>query len=294
MSFNHTISAVLRGRWLIDKGWAEAHLPLVLSLLEGKPVSFVERTGDGEFEQPYAINPATGDKFDWRDGRNANIPPGSVGVIPITGPITKYDGFCGEPGAISHATGLLQMKKRSNIGSVVLHVDTPGGEARAMDSFSSTLKNFGKPVLSLVDGMAASGGMWLVSLTNEVYAANKMSEVGSVGAYTMLADFKGMYEKEGIKLHEIYAPQSTDKNKDYRDAINGDYGMVEEDLKTLVDEFISTVKTGRPGAVANEEKWNTGKMFFAQDAQRIGLIDGIKSFDQVVSKAAWLGKRKKY
>lgn len=293
MSFNHTLSAVLRGRWLIDKAWAEAQLPLVLSLLKGNPVTLVDRTDDGDFEQPYAVDPKTMQRYEWFDGRNANIPENSVGIVPVNGPITKYAGFCGSPGAISHATALLQMKNRANIGSVVLHADTPGGEARAMNVFSSVLKNFGKPKLSLVDGMAASGGMWMISLTDEVYAADKMTEVGSVGAYTSFADFSKAFENEGIKIHEIYAPQSTDKNRGFRDALKGDYTLIEEDLSFLVDEFINTVKSGRPKATAAEKEWNTGKMFYADKAQEIGLLDGIKNFQQVVSKAAWLSKRNK-
>jgi ClpP class serine protease len=65
-------------------------------------------------------------------------------------------------------------------------------------------------------------------------------------------------------------------------------------LKKHVDAFISFVKNSRGDvASANEKEWNSGKMFYAGDAVKIGLADGVKSFDQVVSKAAWLAKRNK-
>jgi len=293
VSFNHTLSAILRGRWLINKDWAVAHLPAVLSMLNGNPVSFIDRTGDQLVEQPYAIDPRTMQRYEWRDGRNANIPENSVGVLPISGPITKYNGDCGEPGAIARNTSLLQMQSRANISSVVLLLDTPGGEARAANSIVPTITNFKKPILSYIDGMNASLGMWLSSGTDEVYLSSKLDEMGSIGSYTIIADYSGFFESKGIKLHEIYAPQSVDKNKDYRDAIKGDYTAAENDLKILTDSFIGFVKNNREKAASTISEWNTGKMFYADDAVRLGLADGIRSFDQVVSKAAWLAKRNK-
>ncbi len=301
MSFNHTLSAVLRGRWLIDKAWAEAHLPLVLSMLKGNPVSFIERTGSEESEKSFAVDPATMQKYDlykfdeW-SGKylpNANIPEGCVAVLPITGPITKYNGVCGEPGAILQASRLTEIGKRNNISAIVLLVDTPGGEARAAHSFTTAMAGFKKPILSYVDDMAASLGMWIICGSDEVWLSSKVAQVGSVGSYVTLADWSGYFEKEGIKLHEIYAPQSTDKNKDYRDALNGDYALIEEDLKILVDEFIGFIKKERPASVKHQSKWDSGKMFYPDDAKKFGLADGITSFEQVILKAAWLGKRKK-
>lgn len=293
MSFNHTLSAVLRGRWMLERSWAESHLPIVLSLLNGNPVSFSDRTGNEQAELPFAIDPATMRRYEIFNGRgqNANIPAGSVGVLPISGPITKYNGECGVPGSIQRSSWLSDMQRRDNIVAVVQLLDTPGGESRAAQSFISTAKKMSKPLLSFVDGMAASLGVWNTSYSDEVYLGSAMDEMGSVGSYATLADFKGYMEAQGLKIHEVYAPQSTDKNKDYRDAMKGDYTAIEGDLKLHVSEFIKAVKQQRPKAAAHEKEWSTGKMFYAEDAVKIGLADGIRSFEQVISKAAWNAKR---
>jgi len=302
MSFNHTLSAILRGSWLIDKAWADAHLPLVVSMLNGNTVSFVERTGNSRMEMPFVVDAQTMQRheafvFNWREEKyvpNPNIPENSVGILPISGPITKYNGSCGEPGAIQRSSWLNNFKNRTNVSSVVLLFDTPGGESRAAHPTVSNLKSFGKPVLGYVDGMCASLGMWAAAAADEVYLSNEMDEMGSIGSYCTLLDFKGYFEKEGIKMHEIYAPQSTDKNKGYRDAIEGNYTAIENDLKIHVDAFISFVKQNRGDkAASNVKEWSSGKMFYAKDAVNVGLADGIRSFEQVVSKAAWLAKRKR-
>lgn len=296
MSFNHTLSAVLRGRWMLQPEWAEAHLPLVLSLLKGNPVSFVDRTGNELVERPFAIDPATMRRHELYDsyGRpKADVPPGLVGIIPISGPITKYNGECGEPGAITRSNWMAEMERRDSISSVVLLLDTPGGEARAASGLTTTIGKMKKPVLAYVDGMAASLGMWITAGADEVYMSSKTDEVGSIGSYVMLADWAGYFEKEGLKIHEIYAPQSEDKNKDYREALKGNYDLLKQDLAVHVDEFISYVRSQRPKSVESQAEWSTGKMFYAADAQKLGLADGVRSFEQVISKAAWNAKMKK-
>lgn len=305
MAFNHTLSAILRGQWLIEKEWANANVPLVLLLLQGKAIDFrssgPDRNGAEASERPYAIDPSTmlrSELYVYNQYgslvQNPNIPEGSVGVIPITGPVTKYNGECGVPGAIQRNTWLNDMERRSNISSVILFQDTPGGEARAATTFTKSIKDFSKPILSYVDGMTASLGMWYSSATDEAYLSSESDQMGSVGTYCTLIDFSAALEKEGIKAIEIYAPQSTDKNKNYRDALAGDTTGMVQDLKIITDSFINSVKNNRgEKASANIKEWSTGKMFYAKDAVNVGLADGIKSFDQVVSKASWLSKRKK-
>lgn len=277
---------------MLDRQWAESQLPLVLLMLQGTPVSFVERTGNEAIEQPFAVDPSTMQRYEWRNGANPNIPFGSVGVIPITGPITKYNGDCGEPGAIARNNWLMQMERRQNISSMVLLMDTPGGEARAAHSSVALIKKSSKPVLSFVDGMSASLGVWFTSASDEVWFSSKNDQLGSIGSYCTLMDVRGYFEKQGIKLHEIYAPQSEDKNKEYREALKGNYELIEQDLKRHVEDFISFVSKERSRAAATQKEWSSGKMFYAEEAIKLGLGDRIGDFAQVISKAAWLSKRK--
>jgi ClpP class serine protease len=298
-NFNHTLSAILRGKWMLDPQWAAAHLPLVLNMLDGKPVSFVDRSGGEEFEMPFGINPNTMERVSLYVGGmpSPNVPPGTVGVLPINGPITKYDGSCGEPGMITRNNWLNDLMRRDNISSIIQLIDTPGGEVRANTTYLPTLQKRNKPVLAFIDNMCASMGMWFSSASDEVYTADALADIGSIGAYCTIADFSGYYEKMGVKLHSIYAPQSTEKNKPYNDVISGlpeGEAAYKEDLKMHVDAFINFVGKQRGDkAVANADMWNKGKLGNANWAMKAGLIDGVMDFEKVVSKAAWLGKRNK-
>lgn len=314
MAFNHTLSAVLRGKWLIDKQWANDHLPMIaLMLNNANPISSQPKIfkkgiqnsemGNGyeEISLPYVVDPVTLQEtplYVWKEWvgyvPNPNIPSGSVAVIPVCGPITKYDGECGEAGSIHLAKWIAEIDRRENIGSMIFSVDTPGGEARAADAFVSQILATKKPTATYIHGMCASLGVFLSSATDEVHFSNEMNELGSIGSYCTLFDFTQYFELQGIKVKEIYAPQSVDKNKPYRDAIAGDTKLIEDDLKLNVDKFIQFVKDNRGDkAASNVAEWGTGKMFYAKDAIRLGLADSISPFAKVVSKMSWLSKRKK-
>jgi|ERR1035437_382981 protease-4 len=295
------ISEILTGHWCINREWADAHLPLVIALLNGNnPISFVERTGNQGIEMPFAIDPSTMERTNMYYGGapNPNIAPNSVGVIPVTGPLTYYNGDCGEPGMMQRTNWLADMQKRENISAIVQLMDTPGGVSNGAVHYVSQMKKSKKPILSYVDQMCASLGIWLSAQSDETYVGHDFASMGSIGSFCRIVDISGALEKNGIKIIDIYAPQSTDKNKEYNDALNGDNSAIEEELGKYVDAFIKHVSTSGGNTMradtarANVKEWNSGKMFNGGDAVKVGLADGIRPFDQVVSKAAWLAKRK--
>lgn len=287
---NRLLSAILRGPWLLDPNWAQAQLPYINSLLEGK-IAVDGRAEEIRFEElPKFVDRSTGEltsvmKAGKWGADFSNASPGSIAVIPINGPIMKYNGECGEPGSQARASWIKAADDSPNISSIVLLFDTPGGQVDGTQTLANTIKKANTPVIGFIDdGMCASAGVWMASGCKELYAGLKTDSIGSIGVYTRLIDAKGAYEAIGFKIHEIYAPQSTEKNLDYRKALEGDYALIEKELKFIAGEFISAVKANRKGKL-NYTKENDpfkGAMFNAEEAAAIGLIDGIKSFEEVL------------
>lgn len=297
MAFNHTHSAILRGRWLVNKAWADAHMPLVFRLLQGEAVDFggskmYDDDRDDEEAEEKRTLPVLEHKI---AGRNvygvspytniASLPGESIVMITLSGPLLKNGGMCSY-GMVDHTRVANQLSTANNVAGVIYNIDSPGGQASGTAMLGEAIKNLAaqKPVIVHInDGMAASAAMWIASAANEIYVSQKTDQVGSIGVYTSIADWQGHY-KEYFKLNvqDIYAPQSTEKNKDYRDAISGDTSAVEQDLAVLADQFINTVAANRPNLKGTS--WKTGKMFYADEAKKIGLIDGIKSFGEVVKR----------
>ena len=284
MNAFETYSAILRGSWLIDRGYADSHLPFVKDLLtKGAPTSL---SGAPVEKQPieYAVITAGSNQIITNHYEYNGAPEGSIAMINISGPILKNGGMCSY-GSKDFTAMVQKANANSNIKGIILSIDSPGGMVDGTNTLADAIKASNKPVVAFVDsGMMASAAMWIGSAADEIYASQKTDTIGSIGVFTTLYDFREYFAKEGIKIHEIYAPQSKDKNKDYKDAMDGKYAALKERLKFIADEFIAAVEDNRGDRLKDKEEPFTGKMYAAEKATEIGLIDGIKTFDQVVAR----------
>ncbi|HRD54621.1 MAG TPA: hypothetical protein PKY96_18435, partial [Flavobacteriales bacterium] len=99
------------------------------------------------------------------------------------------------------------------IVGVVLNIDSPGGNGNAMNLMANQVERMRKPVVGLVShGMACSAAYGIGSACDLMMTSGPMDEVGSIGTYVRLHDWSGADEKDGLKVHEIYATRSVEKN----------------------------------------------------------------------------------
>lgn len=296
MSFS-TASAILRGKWLIEPTYAKAQLPLVMQMI--KRMAAVDQSAAYRDRLEYKPKTGLGRKFNYAGVSSSDVyscnpytstdrlPYNSIAMIDILGPILKYGDFC-TYGTVEYNDLMIRLANSERVKGILLNIDSGGGMVDGTGLFSDTIREVikVKPVLSVIqDGMAGSAAEWIASSTQETYVTRSTCQVGSIGAYCTIYDFAGWFEDNGIKVHEIYAPQSIDKNKDYKDAIKGDYSLIESELKFTVEDFVSAVKKGRGARLksAGDEPF-TGKMYYGAQALKLGLIDGIKPFAGVIKR----------
>lgn len=221
------------------------------------------------------------------------LPYNSIAMVDIIGPVLKYGDYCAY-GTVEYSELMWRLANSPRVNGIILNIDSPGGQADGTAMLAQTIREVSKvkPVIAVIqDGIAASAAMWIASACQEIYVTQSTDQVGSIGAYQLLYDYSGYMEQMGVKEHMILAPQSTDKVKDYLDALKGDYTLIKEDLKFLVEDFKAAVKAGRGARLntANEDPF-TGKMYKAKDAKAIGLIDGQKSLAGVITRMEQLIK----
>lgn len=211
-----------------------------------------------------------------------DAPAGSVAVISFDSPITKYDWWWA--GTISKANILEQCFANDNIIGIVQHMDTPGGESAAPERYVAAMQKRNKPVVTVIDGLCASCGYWLASPTDEIYCMSKTDEVGSVGTYTTVANFIKYFESQGIILDDVYATLSSKKNFAYREAMKGNFEPLREEVNFWNEFFIATVKKYRGYKFDDIENVIHGDIYFAKDALKHGMIDGIAGYDYAVQR----------
>lgn len=287
------LSSILTGIWAIEPGQAAAYVPAVVNALKGVNAVTSQDQIDmaRKLDAPYIVNAAAGvyEILDFGEGiitSPDSAPEGSVLVIPFTSVITKYDQECGPTGLDTKTKILNRALSNPKIKAIVLKVDSPGGEADAPGRIEAAIKASTKPVLVWGDGMIASAAYWMVAAATEIYVAEKTNQVGSIGALIGFLDYRGAFEKEGIKLHEVYATKSTEKNLPYRKALDGNYDLLRQEIDMFNEAFHAAVKTNRAGKInlSHGDPFK-GAIYYAEEAEKIGLIDGIKTFEEVVARA---------
>lgn len=283
--------ALLRGQWAIQPEAAQNWLPIIANWLNG-----------GQF--PEASAPTAnivsfyntkGQALRADDNNEVALPPDSVVVIENIGEMLKYGGMCSY-GTEEIASALAAALASPNVAGAVLRMDSPGGQVVSIAPLLDVIQSSKKPIVTLAD-TCASAAYYVASATDYIMAENNISaRFGSIGVVIGFADFTAYYEAKGIKMHEIYADQSTHKNRDYQEALKGNYEPIKVDmLNPIATQFQNHVKASRGTKLKlSEEGILAGRMFYAQDALKNGLIDGIGNLSAALAKVRQLATIKSF
>ena len=209
-----------------------------------------------------------------------------VSVLTVDGPITRNGGGCSY-GSIDHRDMMMRAANHPLCRGHVFIINTPGGSSWAKNDYEQAIQyahSKGQPVIAFVDGLCASAGMYLAALCDERYYMHPKNEIGCIGVmaafYTEADGSTNKFTNE--TYHELYDPESFDKNKAYRDIANNDDDK--ELIKVLAElgvEFRADVKKACPKAT---DEHLHGKVFNAEDVTGI-LVDGQSTFMEVVQRA---------
>lgn len=264
--------------WLMSLEDAHGYLPLISRLLKGDSFADLQNANNAPLPSAvYAVSngknpggePQYYESFD-------EAPEGSYALVHVTGALMKND-FCFTPGTATLKNRLQTADKHPNISGHIIVYDTPGGMVDGTKSFADAIKATSKPAIGFVDELAASAGYWLLSGCDEVILGSETAIVGSIGTMISMRDVRGYYEKEGIKFHDIFAEDSSEKNRTYLEALKGNYKPIQEQmLNPTNDIFLASVKANRPNI---NDKALKGRTFLAADAINMGMADVIGNFE---------------
>ncbi len=279
---NAALRNILSSPWLLYSEHSEIYGAMLVSLLKGETIHAEDYSIAREKNRSFVLCAA--DSMGRTVPMNSDaIPCGSIAVIPIQGEIMADDQQCGVRGAQSINSDIKTAEANPNIQSIVLKVNSPGGQTTFIDTVSETISKCKKPVVAYVEGMAASASYWLISGADKIICSSSLDQLGSIGAMLMWADVKGMLEADGVVVHELYATLSTEKNLAIDLLRKGDDQAVRESLLDPINaKFHSTVTANRSNLDPSTLK---GNIFYAPDAIALGLADEIGSFDYALQSA---------
>lgn len=280
------LHSLLNRPFYIEQSYGQGFLPLVLNLLNPEnSISAGEKDDDEEKKETH-INymSLNGSSNYGEDAEEASF----VSVISIKTPIVKYNQFFGPRGTQSYIRTMEGMKNNKSIAGIVLDIDSGGGQVYGTPEFHDYIKDYPKPVVTYTGGLLCSAAYYIGNAASHIIANKRSDAIGSIGAYAQILDVAGYYEKLGAKLHTIYSSKSTEKNKAYREVIEGNYdSYVKAELDPVVDTFIADMKATRPGI---KEECFKGGTWTGVEAVEMGLVDENGTLQTAVNKVFELSK----
>ena len=198
----------------------------------------------------------------------------------------------------STAEDLRKLADDDDVKAVVFRVNSGGGSAVASEQIRHALKllKAKKPVVVSMGGMAASGGYWISSPANYIFA-EPTTITGSIGIFGLIPNFSGLVtDKLGVTFDGVTTNKFTDYEQDLILGKNTDEVM--NKMQTYIEHgyqnFLDIVSEGRGMKPEQVDSIGQGRVWLATDALNIKLVDKLGSLDDAVKKAAELAKLKEY
>ena len=219
-----------------------------------------------------------------------------VAVIVASGAI--YDGDQ-PPGSIGGDTlaGLIRLAKRDeNIKALVLRIDSPGGSAFASEVIRSELYDFktsGKPLVVSMGGVAASGGYWIATAADEIWAS-PATITGSIGIFGIYPTFRQTLNNIGIYVDGVGTTTQAGVYGIGMELPENIQRAVQLNVEKGYERFLQIVSEARGMTLEEADDLGQGQIWSAKAAYEKGLIDNIGNLENAIEAAANLADIEQY
>jgi protease-4 len=219
-----------------------------------------------------------------------------VGIIVAKGIILDGDQPTGKIGGDTLADLIRQARQDDDIKALVLRIDSPGGSALASETIRREIKvtsESGKPVVVSMSSVAASGGYWIASAGDEIWAA-PTTITGSIGIYSAFATFEKSLDYLGIHNDGVGTTQLADAFDPARPLNPVAADSMDQIMKRSYEHFIDRVAEGRNLSPEQVEKIAQGRVWAGKTALELGLVDKFGNLQDATRSAAKLADLKDY
>ncbi|MBR78492.1 MAG: protease SohB [Woeseiaceae bacterium] len=188
------------------------------------------------------------------------------------------------PSLREEVTAILDIAKRND--QIVLRLDNHGGVVHEHGLAASQLARIRQKKIHLtvvVDKVAASGGYLMASVANKIYAA-PFAILGSIGVIAQLPNFNRLLDNYGVDFEQITAGQYKRNVTMFGKNTDEDREKLKDQLEEIHELFKSSVNEYRPQL--DLERVATGEHWYGSKALELGLIDEIKTSDELLIEMA--------
>lgn len=205
-------------------------------------------------------------------------------TVPVVGGLyARGDSLDASSGAQSYSNLMnimVEAMENREVKGILLDIDSPGGEAGGCFSFADSIKAMSKikPIWGIANTDAASAAYAILASCDRAIAPRD-AQVGSIGVVMLHVDFSQQLENAGIVTTYIYQGSHKVDGSPYKalsDQAAAEFG---KKISQRYDQFVSLVASQR--SISEDEVRDTeARMFLADEALELGLIDDVLSFEE--------------
>lgn len=260
------------GAWAVLPDWLALHQGQIEAFMDG---SLVRKSN----EEHQAIS----------FGPEDLIQRGDKGLaqIAIHGPMIKHAGFWetlfGYVGTDMVRAAVDHAANAEDISSIMLHIESPGGHVAGVHELAQSVRaaNQKKPVAAYIEDIGASAAYWVASGARLI-TASPTAEVGSLGTLAVIADLSAMAAQTGIKVHVISTGKFKGMGTPGTEVEDEHLAEIQRRVNDVNAFFMAAVRQGRQMNAEALGQVNDGRVWIADRAKNLGLIDGVGTYEQAI------------
>ena len=211
----------------------------------------------------------------------------NIAVINVEGAIMTGETAYGVAGSDTIVENIQSATQDKTVKAMVLRVNSPGGDVWASELITNALIEFkesGRPIISSMGDIAASGGVWVTTNSDEIWAEND-TLTGSIGVYGIVPTLDGLYDWAGIKVDGVSSTKAAEW--DERESMPNE---VKDAIQASIDntyfKFVTKVAENRGMAYEEVLPIAGGRIWAGYKALELGLVDKIGDLDDALLSAA--------
>jgi protease IV len=228
----------------------------------------------------------------WIETNPAGDEGGKIGILTVAGDIVDGEANAGTAGAETIVQALEKGLRERDLKALVLRVDSPGGSALASERIRQAVlaaKAKGLPVVVSMGSLAASGGYWVATAGDRIYA-EPSTITGSIGVFGILPSFEGTMAKLGLGADGVRTTPLSGEP----DLLRGPSPEADRLLQMGVDgtyrRFLALVSASRKMPVAEVDRIAQGRIWDGGTARQLRLVDSFGGLDDAIREAARLAR----